>query len=162
MDAVLSAIAIIPSAPVMVPQLAGGAAAELADLHEAVVAAASALPDRWVAIGVADANPGTGVGDAGAVIGPHTAGTFAGYGVDVRVTLAPGGYDPDSLPLQHAFDEALAGGDVVALTRLPRVITARTAFEVLAGLAEPGPRSAEQLYRGAPYGVGYFAGIWTP
>ena len=247
MDAVLSAIAIIPSAPVMVPQLAGGAAAELADLHEAVVAAASALPDRWVAIGVADANPGTGVedakpvtgvGDAGAVIGPHTAGTFAGYGVDVRVTLAPGvdddpvplplcalitgwvrgvarpgataevrvfadgspdavargralraeldattepvgvlvvgdgantltppapgGYDPDSLPLQHAFDEALAGGDVAALTRLPRVITARTAFEVLGGLAEPGPRSAEQLYRGAPYGVGYFAGIWTP
>ena len=238
MDAVLSAIAIIPSAPVMVPQLAGGAAAELADLHEAVVAAASALPDRWVAIGVGDANPGTGVGDAGAVIGPHTAGTFAGYGVDVRVTLAPGvdddpvplplcalitgwvrgvarpgataevrvfadgspdavargralraeldattepvgvlvvgdgantltppapgGYDPDSLPLQHAFDEALAGGDVAALTRLPRVITARTAFEVLGGLAEPGPRSAEQLYRGAPYGVGYFAGIWTP
>ncbi|MGV0851476.1 hypothetical protein [Mycolicibacterium phlei] len=225
----LSAIAIVPSAPVMVPQLAGGAAAELAALHEAVFAAVAELPDRWIAVGV---------GDTCTVIGPRTAGTFAGYGVDVRVTLspgvddepvplplcalitgwvrgaarpgavaevrvfadgcadsvargrqlraeldavaepvgvlivgdgantltppAPGGYDPGSLPLQQAFDEALAGGDAAALTRLPAAITARTAFEVLAGLAEPGPRAAKELYRGAPYGVGYFAGVWKP
>jgi hypothetical protein len=31
---------------------------------------------------------------------------------------------------------------------------------VLAGLG--GPRSAAELYRGAPYGVGYFVGVWQP
>jgi hypothetical protein len=36
------------------------------------------------------------------------------------------------------------------------------AFGVLAGLAEPAPRSAKELYRCAPYGVGYFAGVWQP
>ena len=34
--------------------------------------------------------------------------------------------------------------------------------KVLAGLVEPAPRSAKELYRGAPYGVGYFAGVWQP
>ncbi|EUA55492.1 hypothetical protein I550_3647 [Mycobacterium intracellulare 1956] len=49
---------------------------------------------------------------------------------------------------------------MAALTRLPPQILGRVAFQVLAGLAEPGPRSAKELYRGAPYGVGYFAGAW--
>ncbi|MGC1808035.1 MAG: hypothetical protein WA752_29365, partial [Mycobacterium sp.] len=26
----------------------------------------------------------------------------------------------------------------------------------------PLPRSAKELYRAAPYGVGYFAGVWQP
>lgn len=42
----LSAIGIVPSAPVLVPELAGAAAAELADLGAAVIAAASLLPKR--------------------------------------------------------------------------------------------------------------------
>jgi hypothetical protein len=227
---VLSAIAIVPSAPVMVPELAGAAAAELADLREAVFAAALSLPSRWIAVGV---------GRTDAVIGPRQAGTFAGYGVDVPVMLspgggvptelplcalvtgwlrgqtrprahaevrvyaadhdvdaalahgrrlrteieqavdpvgvlvvadgahtlsppAPGGYDPASIPVQRALDEALAGGDVGALTWLPATIVGRVAFQVLAGLAEPPPRSAKELYRGAPHGVGYFAGVWQP
>jgi hypothetical protein len=58
------------------------------------------------------------------------------------------------------LDDALAGGDFRELTRLPRPILGRVAFQVLAGLAEPGPRSTKELYRGAPYGVGYFAGVW--
>jgi hypothetical protein len=33
---------------------------------------------------------------------------------------------------------------------------------VLAGLAEPAPRSVKELYRAAPYGVGYFTGVWQP
>ncbi|HTI76402.1 MAG TPA: hypothetical protein VL634_15500 [Mycobacterium sp.] len=225
----LSAIAIIPSAPVMVPELAADAAGELADLREAVVTAAASLPPRWIAIGV---------GGADAVVGPDSVGTFAGYGVDLRVTLspdvsggpaelplcalvagwvrgtanpdaraevlvyaaghsadaalargrrlradidaaadsigvlvvadgaytltptAPGGYDPDSIPVQAALDDALAGGDAEALTRLPDAIVGRVAYQVLAGLVEP--RSAKELYRGAPYGVGYFAGVWQP
>ena len=63
---------------------------------------------------------------------------------------------------QQALDDALAGGDVAALAQLPPQILGRVAFQVLAGLAAPAPRSAKELYRGAPYGVGYFAGAWQP
>ncbi|GFG49559.1 hypothetical protein CQY20_18890 [Mycolicibacterium agri] len=227
----LSAIAIVPSAPVMVPELASTAAPELADLRDAVDTAAAALPPRWVAVGV---------GAADAVIDPDQTGTFAGYGVDVKVSLspqpsgagpaelplcalitgwlrgrvdpgaraqvrvfadsrdadaavdlgrrlraeideaadpvgvlvvadglttltppAPGGYDPDSVSVQAALDDALAAGDPAALTRLSRAVVGRVAYQVLAGLAER-PRSAKELYRGAPFGVGYFAGVWQP
>lgn len=230
----LSAIAIIPSTPMLVPELAGAAAAELADLATAVLAAAALLPSRWVVIGT---------GDADDVLGPNGIGSFAGYGADVRVELAsraaepaeavtdfplcalvggwlrgqvrpeaaarvrvyrgdhdvdtalglggrlraqidqepdpvgvlvvadgantltpdaPGGYDPDSRGAQLILDDALANGDSAALARLPEQILGRVAFQVLAGLTEPGPRSAKELYRGAPYGVGYFAGAWQP
>jgi hypothetical protein len=229
---VLSAIAIVPSAPVLVPELAGAAAAEVADLTAAVCEAAALLPSRWIVIG-------TGVVDTD--LGPDSAGTFAGFGVDVRVGLspqavsptaepgelplcallagwvrgqarpdataqvrvyagdhpadsalargrqlraevdrlpdpigvlvvadgantltpaAPGGYDPSNAEAQLVLDDALANGDVAALARLPEPILGRVAFQVLAGLTEPGPRSAKELYRGAPYGVGYFAGAW--
>ncbi len=74
---------------------------------------------------------------------------------------APGGYDPDSIPVQAALDDALAGGDAAALARLPDTVVGRVAYQVLAGLGDP-PRSAKELYRGAPYGVGYFAGVWHP
>jgi hypothetical protein len=225
---VLSSIAIIPSAPVMVPELAAAAAEELTDLRDAVFAAARALPSRWIAVGV---------GPVDAVVGPDAAGTFAGYGVDLRVTMssdggpltelplcaliagwtraqanpearaevrvyaadndvdaalargrglraeidqavdpigvlvvadgahtltpsAPGGYHPDSIPTQAALDDALAAGDSAALTRLPDAIVGRVAYQVLAGLAA-APRSTKELYRGAPYGVGYFAGVWN-
>ena len=227
----LSAIAIVPSAPVMVPELAASAATELADLPESVFAAAAALPQRWIAVGV---------GPAEAVVGPDQSGTFAGYGVDLRVALsddavdspgelplcalitgwvrgrvkpqaraevrvysdnhssdaaielgrrlraeiddaddpvgvlivadgvhtltppAPGGYDPESIPVQAALDDALACGDTAGLARLPRSVVGRVAYQVLAGLAGRPPRSAKELYRGAPYGVGYFAGVWYP
>jgi hypothetical protein len=228
---VRSAIAIIPSAPVMVPELASSAAEELTDLRDAVFAAAGSLPQRWIAIGV-------GADDA--VIGPDRAGTFAGYGVDVRVALspdagntpaelplcalitgwvrgrvdpqacaevrvyagdlsaaaamesggrlrveidemgdavgvlvvadgahtltppAPGGYDPESVRVQEALDDALARGDAAALGEMPDTVVGRVAYQVLAGLTLGSPRSTKELYRGAPYGVGYFAGVWHP
>ncbi|HVQ99387.1 MAG TPA: hypothetical protein VMS16_11380 [Mycobacterium sp.] len=227
----LSAIAIVPSPPVLVPELAGAAATELADLRDAVIAAAASLPARWIAVGV---------GRSDQLISQDSVGTFAGYGADVVVRLsppgagcptelplcalftawvreraqpegcaevrayadlhdadaalalgrrlraeidrkaeaigvlivadgantltaaAPGGYQPDDVEVQRALDDALAGGDVTALTRLPAQVVGRVAYQVLAGLAEPAPRSAKELYRGAPYGVGYFAGIWQP
>lgn len=228
---VLAAIALIPSAPVLVPQLAGTAADEVTGFRDAAISVAGALPDRWVVIGV---------GAAEEVLGPGTRGTFAGYGVDVPVTLspeasepvssvplcalmagwlrgranpaataeirvyagdlgvdaavargrglraeideadtpigvlvvadgantvtpsAPGGYDPDAAAVQNALDDALARGDAEALTRLPTTIVGRVAYQVLAGLTGPGPRSARELVRGAPYGVGYFVGAWAP
>jgi hypothetical protein len=231
---VLSAIAIIPSAPVLVPELAGAAADEVAELRAAMVAAVAALPPRWVAVGVGPESTGDGV------VGPDGVGTFAGFGVDLAVRLspqasaqpgelplcaliagwiraqaqpdastevrvyaeshdaqtaialgrrlrgeidesaeptgvlivadgattltpaAPGGYHPEDADVQRALDDALACGDVAALTRLPEQVRGRVAFGVLAGLAEPVPRSAKELYRAAPYGVGYFAGVWQP
>jgi len=83
-------------------------------------------------------------------------------GANTLTAPAPGGYDPESIPVQEALDDALAHGDASALTRLPDSIVGRVAYQVLAGLVEQGPRSAKELYRGAPYGVGYFAGVWVP
>ena len=74
----------------MVPELAGAAAAEIADLHEAVCVAAASLPPRWVVVGV---------GPADTVVGPQRVGTFAGYGVDLPVRLAPDGDVAGELPL---------------------------------------------------------------
>jgi hypothetical protein len=72
---------------------------------------------------------------------------------------APGGYEPADVAVQNDLDDALAGGNPTALAQLPAAVVGRAAFGVLAGL-EPAPRTATELYRGAPYGVGYFAGVW--
>lgn len=226
----LAAIALTPSAPVLVPELAGAAAAEVAAYRDAAVTAAAELPQNWIAIGTGGAEE----------IYSCVRGSFAGYGADVRVTLdpaapdivaamplcalmagwlrgqadpdgavsvrvhpadldavravergrllrelidahpdpigvlvvadgaitltpsAPGGHRPEDVPVQHALDDALASGDVAALSGLPDAITGRVAYQVLAGLAGSGPASARELIRGAPYGVGYFAGLWLP
>ena len=226
----LTAIALTPSAPVLVPELAGAAAAEVAGIRAAAIEAASALPDQWIAVGV---------GPQDMVI-TRTRGTFAGYGADVEVALcpdapgpvadlplcavfagwlrgqanpqaavsvrvhrhdlsaeesvargrllrdlvdaepepigilvvadgcktlgpsAPGGEDPDAQQAQSALDDALATGDTAALTRLPDGVVGRVAYQVLAGLVGTGPRSAQELFRGAPFGVGYFVGAWSP
>ena len=83
-------------------------------------------------------------------------------GANTLTPAAPGGHRPDDVEVQRTLDDALACGDVSALTRLPEQVGGRVAFGVLAGLAGPAPRSAKELYRAAPYGVGYFAGIWQP
>jgi aromatic ring-opening dioxygenase LigB subunit len=83
-------------------------------------------------------------------------------GANTLTQSAPGGYDPDSEPLQTALDDALATGNAVALTRLPNGTIGRVAYQVLAGLIEPKPLAAKEFLRGAPYGVGYFVGTWTP
>lgn len=230
MGAVLAAIALTPSAPVLVPELAGAAAAEVAGFRSAAIDAARTLPDQWIAIGV---------GPEDMVI-TRARGTFAGYGADVKVSLcpepigpvaelplcalfagwlrgqasagasvsvrvhpadlgrdaalargrllrdlidseaepigvlvvadgantltqgAPGGFDPAAEAVQSALDDALAAGDVAALRDLPETVVGRVGYQVLAGLAGPGPSSATELIRGAPYGVGYFIGIWKP
>ncbi|UVO11458.1 hypothetical protein NM962_15985 [Mycobacterium sp. SVM_VP21] len=221
----LGPIAIMPSAPVLVPELAG-TAAEAAELRAAALTAARALPTRWVVLG---AGPD-------AVYGAESNGTFAGFGADVAVRLAPaapnpvdlplpaliagwvrgqvfpdaeavvhccadpetapdtgrrlraeidhaaeltgvllvadgantltpsapGGHHPGDVECQRALDDALAGGDVAALTGLPPQIVGRAGFAALAGLLGTAPRGVTQLYRDAPYGVGYFVGVWQP
>ncbi|OBK82565.1 hypothetical protein A5649_08840 [Mycolicibacter heraklionensis] len=221
----LGPIAIMPSAPVLVPELAG-TAAEAAELRAAVLTAARALPARWVVLG---AGPD-------AVYGAESTGTFAGFGADVAVRLspaaqqpvdlpltalvagwvrgqvapgaevvvhccadpeaalavgrrvraaidaggeltgvllvadgantlspiAPGGHQPDDVECQRALDDALAGGDAAALTGLPAQVVGRAGFAALSGLVGTAPRGVTQLYRDAPYGVGYFVGVWQP
>lgn len=83
-------------------------------------------------------------------------------GANTLSPSAPGGHDPDSVPGQGALDDALAAGDPVALAASAGGAVGRVAYQVLAGLAGAGPSAARQLYRGAPYGVGYFVGVWTP
>lgn len=213
----------MPSAPLLVPELAG-TATEAAQLRAAALAAAAALPARWVAVG---AGPD-------AVYGPDSAGGFGGFGADVAVRLspgahvsvdlplcalvagwvrgqvapdaevvvhscadpatapatgrrlraeieqaaepvgvlvladgantvtpaAPGGYQPADVGCQRALDDALAGGDVTGLTALPPQVVGRAGFAALAGLAGAAPRAVSTLYRDAPYGVGYFVGVW--
>jgi hypothetical protein len=78
----LTSVAVLPQPPLLVPELATGAAAETATLRAACVAVAARLgasARQWVAVG-ADGGGRRGVDQ-------QVRGTFAGYGVDVVVAL---------------------------------------------------------------------------
>jgi hypothetical protein len=143
---VLSLVAVLPQPPLLVPELAGGAAAETADLRAACVDAAARLADAapiWIAVG---ADPG-----GRRTVGPGARGTFAGFGVDVRVALGPGadGTPDPALPLPLLVAGWVAGrvaagglrirGELVAPDAPPAECAALGA--ALAGecAAEPGP-----------------------
>lgn len=97
----LAAIALTPTAPVLVPGLAGAAAAEVAEVRRAAVAATGTLPERWIAVGV---------GPVDETIGPDTRGSFAGFGVDVPVALSPeAGPRITAMPLCALFGAWLRG-----------------------------------------------------
>jgi hypothetical protein len=105
---VVSAIAFCPSPPLLVPELAAGAAVELDPLRaacqEAVRRLLAACPDEVVVIG-------TGPGDAR--FPPGSTGTLAGYGVPVTATLPGAPPRPASLPLPLTLGAwLLAGVDV--------------------------------------------------
>jgi hypothetical protein len=103
---VVTAIAFCPSPPLLVPELAAGAAAELDPLRaacrEAVRRLLAARPDQVVVIAT---------DSAGGRFPPGTTGTLAGYGVPVRATL-PGGAParPPSLPLGLTLGAWLLAG----------------------------------------------------
>ncbi|KZM75186.1 hypothetical protein [Nocardia terpenica] len=95
--------ALIPSPPLLVPELCGGSpvaddshpAAQVPALREAVLSAARTLAEsaeRWTIVGV---------GNVEQALGPDTVGTFRGFGADVRVALSPawGGEADPWLPL---------------------------------------------------------------
>lgn len=83
-------------------------------------------------------------------------------GANTLSPTAPGGYQPADVECQRTLDDALAGGEVAALTGLPPQVVGRAGFAALAGLLGTAPRGVTQLYRDAPYGVGYFVGVWQP
>ncbi|MGK5631254.1 hypothetical protein, partial [Streptomyces sp. URMC 123] len=82
----LVAAAVCPCPPLLVPEVAAGAAAELDALRaacsDAVSVLAAARPDRLVVIGPAEQD-GRGPHPGGAI------GSFHGFGVDVRTPLDP-------------------------------------------------------------------------
>lgn len=237
---VLTAAAFVPSSPLIVPETNGLSSSGTDALRTAVLEAAGALSEtaEWLVVGV---------DDTGGVVSSDVRGTFAGFGVDVVVSLgpaatgdadpmlplpaliagwlreqvcpyavaetnlvgrdadsadceaagkslrermdaddvprgllvvadgaatldekAPGAYDPRSVAVEAALAAALAGGDVAELAALEPALCeqirldARAAWQVLAGVFAGGPASAAVTYSGAPYGVGYHAGVWTP
>ncbi|APB00126.1 hypothetical protein NS506_06089 [Nocardia seriolae] len=86
---------LVPSPPVLVPELegAGGSLGDdaVATLRAAVLRAAGELAaraSRWIVVGVAEPEEGSGDAVADRMIGSESVGTFRGYGVDVQVGLA--------------------------------------------------------------------------
>lgn len=119
----LSLIAVLPQPPLLVPELVCGAAAETEQLRTACRQAAkrlAAAADEWIAVGA---------GDRRCTVPPEVVGTFAGFGVDVRVRLSPqasGSPDPElALPL-------LIGGWAA------EGLGVRIRGELVAGDASPG------------------------
>lgn len=85
-------------------------------------------------------------------------------------TAAPGYLDPRAVPVQDALDRAAGTGDTEALLALDPALCAdlmmsgRAAYQALAGLfaVDAAPPLVTERYRGAPFGVGWFAGLWRP
>ncbi|ODU00895.1 MAG: hypothetical protein ABS81_22170 [Pseudonocardia sp. SCN 72-86] len=112
----ISAVAVLPQPPLLVPELAGAAAAETADVRDAVRDAAAGLAaraSRWIAVGADAGGRRTVTSDA--------VGTFVGFGVDVRVALdttvsVSTAADPDlPLPLLVAGWAAASTGRAVTV-----------------------------------------------
>ncbi|MPZ64939.1 MAG: hypothetical protein GEU83_05310 [Pseudonocardiaceae bacterium] len=129
-------VAVVPHPPILVPEVAAGAAGEIAVLREACLVAARALASdcrHWVAVGAGDP-AATG-----------TAGTMRGYGADVVVALTPDSAPPrDDLPLSMLVASWLRAqvddpGLVVSPAPVPPGTTpadcARIGRELAAGLA---------------------------
>lgn len=77
-------VAVVPEPPLLLPELAGGATAETADLRAACVAAVTRLAgvaSRWVCVGADEGGRRT--------VAPDARGSFVGFGADVVVGLDP-------------------------------------------------------------------------
>lgn len=95
----LVAAAVCPAPPLLVPEVASGAAAELGDARtacsDALAVLAASRPDLLVVVGAADQDHR----------GPYprgARGTFRGFGVEVDVRLGEGGGGPRPLPASLA------------------------------------------------------------
>jgi hypothetical protein len=120
----LVAAAVCPHPPLLVPEVAGAAAGELADLRAACDAAVARLlatePDCVVVLG-----SGTATG----WIVPPAVGTFRPFGVDLTVPLVPGLPDgPAALPPSVTVGAWLLGRHRVGA----RVVAAQVASDATA------------------------------
>ncbi|WP_371576425.1 class III extradiol dioxygenase subunit B-like domain-containing protein [Streptomyces sp. NBC_01314] len=127
----LVAAAVCPCPPLLVPEVAAGAAPEMSTARDACAEVlgvlAAARPDRLVVVGPAERD------------GRHpqgSRGSFRGFGVDLDVRLGRGG-TTDPAPSQATLPASLA----VAARLLDRVGWADTPVE---GLGVGGSRSVER------------------
>jgi hypothetical protein len=121
---VLTAAALVPSPPIVVPELNGADASESEPLRAAALAAIAtlgSLASRWTVIGV---------GDTERELDSNAVGTFRGFGADVRAALsADACQTPDPmLPLavlvagwlrEQAAPHAVATARIVAADTSP-------------------------------------------
>ena len=91
----------------------------------------------------------------------------SGDGTACRSTRAPGYLDERAEPFDAAIEAALRDGDGDALARLDQRLGAELlvagvpAWRAAGALLAGGTYDAQLLYSGAPYGVAYFAAVWT-
>ncbi|MEV6952946.1 class III extradiol dioxygenase subunit B-like domain-containing protein [Streptomyces sp. NPDC051183] len=102
----LVAAAVCPAPPMLVPEVAAGAAAELGDARtacsDALAVLAASRPDLLVVVGAADLEHS----------GPYpqgARGSFRGFGVGADVQLGPGEEGPRLLPTSLAVGAWLLG-----------------------------------------------------
>ena len=143
MASVLSAVAVVPSTPLLSEALAGAASAELADLRAAVRAAGDELrraSQTWIAVGSAAES---------SVVDASSVGTYVGFGVDVVVSLSPAQGEPDRSMELAALTVGLVRGRCAPDLSVPTYLVAvdadeeecaRVAASVRAAIDEtPGP-----------------------
>jgi hypothetical protein len=100
-------VVVVPEPPLLLPELAGGAADETADLRAACVDAVTRLAgvaSRWVCVGADEGGRRT--------VTPDARGSFIGFGADVEVGLRTTGSDAPadrSFPLPLLVAGWLAG-----------------------------------------------------
>jgi aromatic ring-opening dioxygenase LigB subunit len=141
---VIIRVAVVPHPPLLVPELVGGARTRTESVRAASVTAARQLADvadNWVAVAADPIGPVT--------LDHGVRGTFAGYGVDVPVSLDPGRDDAPvdmMLPLPALVAGWLREQAGAARVRV-RLVTPdsatedcrRTGAELAAELAGPAP-----------------------
>jgi len=139
---VIARLAVVAHPPLLVPELVVADDPDVRVVREACLAVAHELAvaaPRWVGVGADPAGPRT--------LGPDTAGTFGGYGVDVVARLADNDTEPDpALPLPALVAGWLrqqAGAEEVPVHLVPTdlpIDQCRTFGERLAAeLAGPEP-----------------------
>jgi hypothetical protein len=130
--------AVVPTPPLLVPELVAGTDADVTAVRAACLAVTTRLTSaaaHWVAVGA---------GPAG-VLGPDAVGTFAGYGVDVVVRMSDAATNPPDpvMPLSAlvtAWLRAQAAAEDVTVHLVPPDLSPDECFalgEHLADTAEP-------------------------
>lgn len=123
---VIARVAVVPQPPLLVPELVSGHDPDAHQVRDECVAVAGRLAtsaSRWVAV-AADA-----MGKEPLLVGPDSAGTFRGYGVDVSVRLSSASTAPPdpAMPLPALIAGWLrerAGAAEVRVWLVPRTFTA--------------------------------------
>jgi aromatic ring-opening dioxygenase LigB subunit len=183
---VLLAAAVCPHPPLLIPEVAAGAAHELDDLRTACRTALAALAPHETLVVGSDAQAldigGWLLPGAPAVIAPREGADVFGRALvedrDVALLVmgdgsarrdekAPGYVQPRAVPYDAAVARALATADTSALLALDPeddetlLVAGRPAWQALAGAAGDDAFDARLLHESAPYGVGYFVAVWT-